>query len=108
MRREQEIHDLIEQIDRLHIRQSTLISRLARLKEVEQEERLVPNRRSRIHVARGAFAIGDRVRVRNPGRNQPSRGKITKMSENRITMESRSGIKIWRAPSNFILEEEES
>ena len=50
-----------------------------------------------------AFRIGDRVRVRNPNPKQPREGKVTKITKERVTLTSDSGIDVWRAPKNLEL-----
>jgi hypothetical protein len=98
MRRDEEIKELIQQIGRLQIQQSTLVTRLSRLNRQVQDE-------SRAQDDIRTFSIGDKVRVRNPKMDQASKGKIIRITDSRITMEARNGEKVWRAPSNFILEE---
>jgi hypothetical protein len=50
------------------------------------------------------FVIGDKVRIKNPTRFQANRGVMTKIGSSRITVQTKSGNKILRAPKNLILE----
>jgi hypothetical protein len=50
------------------------------------------------------FAIGDKVRTKNPTRFQADQGVITKIGPNRVTVHTKVGSKILRAPKNLILE----
>jgi hypothetical protein len=97
MDRDQEIQDIVNQLERLQIQQSDLLQRLGRLSESEDNATPLPT------TAR-EFVVGDRVRIRNPGRLQPVRGTVTKIGRVRITVEARNGTKIVRAPKNLILE----
>jgi hypothetical protein len=99
MDKDQEIQDIVNQLGRLQIQQSNLLKRLGQLNESEDNNTTPPS----ITTAR-AFAVGDRVRIKNPGLLQPARGTIIKIGRTRTTVEARNGTKIVRAPKNLILE----
>jgi hypothetical protein len=96
MSKDHEVKDIVSQLQKLQLKQATLIARLERVSESENRER--------IDTAR-EFVIGDRVRIRNPGVLQPKRGRIVNIGTTRITVQSDSGKKIIRAAKNLILEE---
>jgi transcription elongation factor len=100
MNKDQEIQDIVNQLERLQIQQSDLLQRLGLLSERDDSN----NTAIPLPASAREFAIGDRVRIKNPGRLQPIRGTITKIGRNRITVEARNGTKIVRAPKNLILE----
>jgi transcription antitermination factor NusG len=96
-----EIQDLITQLNRIQLQQTALLARL----ETAVENEATQNREiSREVRPTGAFALGDRVRIRNPNPFQATRGTITKIGDQRITVTSRSGSKILRAPKNLELD----
>jgi hypothetical protein len=49
-------------------------------------------------VSARPFAIGDRVRIRNPKRNQANRGVISTITASRVTVQAANGTKILRVP----------
>jgi hypothetical protein len=103
MNSDQDVKDIIAQLQRLQLRQTELIRDLERLSENRDGNSsavIVPP-----DVARG-FAIGDQVRIRNPGLLQPVRGTIIKIGATRITVRARNGTKIVRAPKNLVLDDE--
>ena len=100
MSNEQDITEIIAQLQRLQLQQSELLQRLTRLSESEDNN----NATGQANTPR-ELAVGDRVRIRNPGRFQATNGKIIKIGTSRITVQADNGTKIIRAPSNLILEE---
>jgi hypothetical protein len=46
------------------------------------------------------------VRIKNPNRFQTDRGMITNIGAKRITVQTRSGTKILRAPKNLTIDDE--
>jgi uncharacterized protein YceH (UPF0502 family) len=90
MSNEQDIKDIVEQLERLQIRQTELVQRLARLTN--------SGNNNTAHV----FAVGDYVRITNPGLRQADRGIITNIGNSRITVQDRNGTKILRAPKNLV------
>lgn len=117
MTREQEIEDVILQLQELNIQQTNLLTRLDRLSG--RAARAQPNRnaaappvtpppaaRADRPQAPREFAIGDHVRIRNPGLLQATQGTIIKIGTSRITVQARNGTKILRAPKNLIFEDE--
>ena len=100
MNKDEVIKDIVTQLEQLQIQQSDLLQHLGRLSENDNNN----NSTTVSPVAARAFAVGDNVRIRNPGRLQPSAGTITKIGRSRITVEANNGVKILRAPRNIILE----
>jgi hypothetical protein len=97
-----ETSDIIEQLKQLQITQTALLERLGRLEQGTPEQD-TPLRRQ---TARRQFDIGDGVRVLNPGVNQLSVGRITRIGPSQITLIDRRGEDIRRAPKNLVLENE--
>lgn len=52
------------------------------------------------------FNVGDKVRIRNPRPYQAHGGIITKIGASNITVTTRGGTKIVRAPHNLVLSDE--
>jgi transcription antitermination factor NusG len=98
-RRDQEIQDIVNQLERLQIQQSDLVQRLGLLSDGDNN-----NNNATRQTSPRDFAVGDKVRISNPGRLQPVRGTIIKIGRSRITVEARDGTKIVRAPRNLVLE----
>ena len=100
MNRDQAIQDIVNQLEQLQIQQSDLLQHLGRLSEAEDNNggTTAPTATTQ------TFAIGDSVRIRNPGRSQPTTGVIAKIRRSRITVESSNGTKIVLAPRNIVLE----
>jgi hypothetical protein len=98
MSNEQDIKDIVEQLERLQIRQTELVQRLARLTN-SGNNNTTTERSNTAHV----FSVGDYVRITNPGLRQSDRGIITKIGNSRITVQDRNGTKILRAPKNLVL-----
>jgi hypothetical protein len=96
-----EIQDLIIQLTRIQLQQTELLARLVTAVDNEDQQNREVTRQTRPTVA---FAIGDRVRIKNPNPLQASKGTVTKIGSKRITVTSRSGIKILRAPKNLVLD----
>jgi transcription antitermination factor NusG len=91
MKNDDDIQDIIKQLNVLHIKQNELLARLERATESEVDETR-------------SFELGDTVKVKNPGPFQPTKGRITRIGKNRITVTAQSGAKIVRAPKNLVLE----
>ena len=92
-----EIQDIITQLKHLQLQQTELLECLdrARCKEPNgppNEER--------------AFAIGDRVCIRNPRPFQASHGIITKITAKRVIICTRSGNTVQRAEKNISFDHE--
>lgn len=90
-----EIQDIGHELEQLQLDAKRLARRLSRL----QEARGSSSSATEAQGAR-AFRIGDMVRIKNPNRLQPIRGKVTKISPKRITVTSASGTTVVRAPKN--------
>jgi sRNA-binding protein len=105
-----DIASIVEQLKRLQIRQDLLIARLGELSE-DNEGTPATARATRIPpetetVTARSFAIGDRVKIRNPNRQQANKGVVVNITANRITVQDRSGNKIIRAPHNIYIDDE--
>jgi transcription antitermination factor NusG len=97
------IKDIIAQLQSLQLQQAALIQRLERVSG--SQDNGIPTRTTTVQVTR-ELAVGDRVRINNPGPFQATRGTITKIGNSRITVQARNGTKISRAPKNLTLEDE--
>jgi transcription antitermination factor NusG len=107
MSNDPDVKDIIAQLQRLQIQQSTLLTRLGQLSQSGQRTDPPPNAtRDATPNAAREFEVGDRVRIRNPGVFQPTKGTIIKIGASRITVQARNGTKIVRAPKNLIHEDE--
>ena len=91
-----EIKDIVVQLQGLQIRETELLKRLERLNETVNNTTELPNTTE--------FKIGNLVQIRNPKPFQIKKGIIIKIGTgtNRITVQSKNGSKIVRAPSNLI------
>jgi transcription antitermination factor NusG len=116
--RSDNIKDIVEQLQRLQIRQDEL---LAHLGDLSGDNDTVPLRAQAARVpaspTRAArvppdtsrdIEVGDRVRIRNPGRFQAVRGRVIKVNTttNRATVQARDGSKVVHAPHNLIPDDE--
>jgi transcription antitermination factor NusG len=112
--RSDDIKDIVEQLQRLQIRQDELLARLGYLAG-GQDTGYTQAQTARIPASPARVArvppdtsrdivVGDRVRIRNPGRFQAVRGTVVKVNNttNRATVQARDGSKIVRAPHNLI------
>jgi hypothetical protein len=107
---EREIGRLVNQIKALNIKQDNLLGRLSSLtsEEGRRSTGTPTNRSGRGRTTSRAvhdqgvagWAIGDRVRIKNPGKDQPSRGRISKITASRVTVTGRNGVNVSRAPVN--------
>ena len=93
-----EIQQLIDQLRRLQLQQNELITRL---------ERARGNERQDSPRARRELAIGDKVRIKNPGPFQANKGTVHKIGESRVTVRTASGTKILRAHKNIVFDNDE-
>jgi hypothetical protein len=106
--RDDDIKDIVEQLQRLQLQQDALITRLGELRSNSATDnaratRIPPETET---VTARTFAIGDRVRIRNPNRLQADRGVVVNITANRITVQARRGSKIVRAPHNIFFDDE--
>jgi transcription antitermination factor NusG len=99
---EDEVQVLIDQLRRLQLQQNELITRLERARGNERQ----PSPRASPR-ARREIAIGDRVRIKNPGPFQTNKGVVDKIGESRITVRTASGTKIQRAHKNIVRDNDE-
>ena len=93
-----EIKDLIKQLKNLQLQQTELLVCLEKARG--REARTGPNEEAEANTTK--FAIRDKVRIKNPTLFQANQGKITKIGSSHITVETKSGTKILRAPKNPI------
>ena len=108
------VKEIIAQLQRLQLEQNVLILRLAHANERESGQGATNERESNHGAtdtvippdATREFVVGDRVRIKNPGRFQANNGTITKIGASRITVQTKSGAKISRAPKNLDFEDE--
>jgi hypothetical protein len=83
-----DVKSLIEQLKALHIQQTALLARL-------------DTARARETAVAQEFAIGDRVRIKNPGLYQASTGEVIKLGKTRVTVQLPNGNKVQRARKNL-------
>ena len=106
MKNEEDARDIIKQIQRLQAEQDALLTRLSRLSIRENEGNKQANsNHAPPHATKKEFAVGDRVKIKNPGLLQASKGEIEKIGKSRITVKTSTGSKIVRAPKNLSFEE---
>jgi dsDNA-specific endonuclease/ATPase MutS2 len=96
-----EVQDLIEQLKNLQLQQTELLARLERARINEARRTGIQDKEE---SSTREFAIGDKVRIKNPTRFQVNQGVITKIGSSRITVHTKTGSKILRAPKNLVLE----
>ena len=101
MSNDRAIQDIVNQLQGLQLQQAALISRLGRLTEADEPDTPPPPKKA---TATREFAVGDRVRIKNPRLLQETRGKISRIGI-RITVTTPKGNTIVRAPKNLVLEE---
>jgi hypothetical protein len=96
--RQDEIKDIVAQLQRIQIQETELLQRLGELSETDNNTTDLPT-----STTIREFRIGDLVRIKNPKPFQIKKGIIIKIGTgtNRITVQSKSGTKIIRAPSNL-------
>ena len=90
-----QIEEIVRQLRKLNLRQAELLERLGIANEPQRTPTRTPTVRD--------FAIGDRVRIKNPRIFQPSVGTISKIGPNRITVTTVTGNTVVRAPKNLEL-----
>ena len=95
---DRQLEELQDQLNKLRLKHDRVLDKIVQL----QKERKAAQDAADTLGAR-AFRIGDRVRVRNPNPKQPREGKVTKITKERVTLTSDSGIDVWRAPKNLEL-----
>jgi transcription antitermination factor NusG len=96
--KQEEIKDIVAQLQRLQIQETELLQRLERLNEIDSHTSELPASQTIRE-----FKVGDLVQITNPKPFQIKKGTIIKIGAgtNRITVQSRNGTKIVRAPSNL-------
>jgi hypothetical protein len=98
---DREIKEIVSQLNCLQIQQTALLSHLERLSEGGEKATRPTSSPSVAAGTTREFAIGDRVRIRNPRRLQAVKGKIVRIGKSRITVEAKGGETIIRAPKNL-------
>ena len=107
MNNKQEIDSLIEQLKGLQLKQTILLNRLDLLRDNEGRPNHsgppypARNKEPARHESTKDFAVGDRVRINNPKPLQEQVGIITKIGAKLITVTTRNGTEIRRAPQNL-------
>ena len=101
MSNRQEIEGLIEQLKGLQLQQTAVLDRLQRLAENDIGSN-VPGDTAESTEPPIEFALGDRVRIKNPRPFQQAIGIITKIGTSRITVTTKNGTEIQRAASNLV------
>ena len=107
MNSDKELEDIVNQLKRLQIQQTELITRLEQLNEVKRSAKQESDAKPAPTIARRTtFAVGDQVRIRNPGILQANTGRIVKINTDthRITIQTKNGNKIVRATKNVSFE----
>jgi hypothetical protein len=108
--RDEDIKDIVEQLQRLQLQQDALITRLGELSgndtgaTASTRATIIPTETETASAK--PFAIGDRVRIRNPKRTQANRGVISAITASRVTVQAANGTKILRAPHNVVFDED--
>ena len=100
----EDINGIVEQLKRLQLQQAALLTRLENLSNQgagrnDEEHETRPPVATRDEPR--AFAIGDRVGIRNPKPFQENKGTILTIGEKRTAVLSATGKKIPRAPKNL-------
>ena len=117
-----EIQEIVEQLNELQTQQSVLIERLGQLTSANipsaeaSEASDEPTRtitesgyeRDLFPASIPVLIIGNQVRIKNPGVDQPDRGIITKITLHRITVQTVNGILVTRSPKNLVLLQEDT
>jgi hypothetical protein len=91
MKDEDDIQDIVRQLSALQLKQNILLARLEKATEGEVDETPRP------------FQIGQAVKIKNLGLLQASKGRITWIGKDRITVTAEPGAKIVRAPKNLVM-----
>ena len=101
MDKKQEIEEIIKQLSKLQVQQTGILNRLDELTEStdapDAKRAASPTGRQ---DPKRPFAIGDRVRIRNPGRFQKDVGNIILIGSARTTVLTTKG-KVQRAQTNL-------
>jgi hypothetical protein len=97
-----EIKEILAKLRQIQISETELLQRLEQL-SVSDTTTLGSPSTTRTQTTR-EFRIGDLVQVKNPKPFQIKKGHIIRIGAdtNRITVQSKNGSKIVRAPSNLI------
>ena len=114
-----DVDDIIDQLNTLHIRQTDLLLRLEKARAAEKKpdaDEVVSTTTPVGPTASKAliettptettreFAIGDQVKIKNPNPFQTDKARIIKIGKTRITVQTKSGSKIQRAPKNLSIQ----
>jgi hypothetical protein len=98
---QEEIIEILAKLQQIQISETELLQRLERLSISDTTTLGSPTTRTQ---TTREFRIGDLVQVKNPKPFQIKKGRIIRIGAdtNRITVQSKNGSKIVRAPSNLI------
>ena len=95
---DRQLEELQDQLKSLELKHDRVLSKIVKLHKKRKAAQDAADT-----LGARAFRIGDRVRVKNPNPKQPREGKVTKITKERVTLTSDSGIDVWRAPKNLDL-----
>ena len=110
-----DVQDIIAQLEELQLEQTRLLTRLRHAQLATRTA--ATDRPARSHRRRGTdrttapptnsrrLAVGDYVKVVNPGPSQPTTGYIIRITQHRVTVEN-NGRTLQRAPRNVVLHDE--
>jgi len=98
------VDDLIRELRDLEIQQAAIVRRLAAARARERETRET----GAASVPRADFCIGDRVEITNevksffgrPVNINDRRGTVTKLTQQRVVIQTYNGAMVYRAPIN--------
>jgi hypothetical protein len=97
MKNEDNVDDLLDKLNKLRIEESNIIEKIIKARNENNDKD------NNIARREGDFKIGDKVQIINPRRYQESIGIICKITETRVTIKPRTGIKIIRSHKNVKL-----
>ena len=100
------IQELIAELTRLQLQQTVILARLETARQQDKKKASKDGETGLITGRDFVFAIDNQVIIRNPGHFQTDRGTIVKIGKNRITVQTKLGTKIQRAPNNLLLNHE--
>jgi hypothetical protein len=92
----EDIDDLLSQLNRLRIAETSIIERIVAARQANPTNSRQPT------VEDDVLQIGDAVTILNPRKFQENTGIICNISEKRVTIKPKKGIKIVRHPKNII------
>lgn len=102
--KDKEIVALVETLQQLQLQQQLITERLSVLVTTPNRQSLNTQPSARVTTPEPeetVFDLGNKVRIKNPKVNQHNIGYITKIGKTNITVTTKGGIKIVRAPKNL-------